>query len=129
MTSRAAVGVECILPVMLTQARRFRCAVFRLTLICDAFCVYYPVHNLRLQSPCFPYRPSTLPEDNGGLLHPVINMAVPVKFFIEDNSQIPNLIFQLQIRSKYYSLLETHQLPVVGEKNYRVCSKFMAVNQ
>jgi hypothetical protein len=26
--------------------------------------------------------PSTLPEGNGGLLHPVINMAVPVKFFI-----------------------------------------------
>jgi hypothetical protein len=29
------------------------------------------------QSPYFPYRPSTLPEGNGGLPHPVINMAVP----------------------------------------------------
>jgi hypothetical protein len=37
MTSRAAIGVECMLPVMLTQARCCRCTVFRLTLICDAF--------------------------------------------------------------------------------------------
>jgi hypothetical protein len=37
MTSRAAVGVECMLHVMFKQARRFRCAVLRLTLICDAF--------------------------------------------------------------------------------------------
>jgi hypothetical protein len=35
MTSRA--GVECMLPVMLTQARHCSCAVFRLTFICDAF--------------------------------------------------------------------------------------------
>jgi hypothetical protein len=34
-------------------------------------------------SPMFSlYRPLTLPEDNGGLLHPVINMVDPVKFFI-----------------------------------------------
>jgi hypothetical protein len=37
MISRAVVGVEHMLLVMLTQARRCKCAVFRLTLICDAF--------------------------------------------------------------------------------------------
>jgi hypothetical protein len=59
MTSRAAVGVECMLPVMLTQARHCSCAVFRLTLICDAFfhhsmerrSKWVSPHNLRFVFP------------------------------------------------------------------------------
>jgi hypothetical protein len=66
MTSRAAVGVECMLSVMLIQARRCRSAVFRFTLICDAFFHHSnaagqdgshhrsvsPVQNLWFQSSC-----------------------------------------------------------------------------